>query len=160
MACLHQRAAGERKIFSQIGLSFALIYATLIISDYFIQLTAVLPSIMSGETAGLALFSIYNPHGIFVAVESLGYLMLNAALLAVAGTFSEKSGPERALRLLFVIAFFLAAISFLGVMLGGSPIVVFEVIIIAIDVVVLIAAGFLLCRLFRGGEASQKTERS
>lgn len=43
MACIHYYASNEKKVFSLIGLSFALIYAAVITTDYFIQWTVVLP---------------------------------------------------------------------------------------------------------------------
>jgi hypothetical protein len=152
IACIHHQAPRDKKIFSQIGLSFALIYAGLIASDYFIQLTVVLPSILSKETEGLSLFSMYNPHGLFVALESLGYLMMNAALLSVAAVFAGRSRLERAIRWLFVIGFVLAVGSFGALSLAGYPIVVFEVVIIATNVTVLIVSGALLSLFFKRAE--------
>jgi hypothetical protein len=148
MACIHDRAPKEKKIFSQIGLSFALIYAALIMTDFFLQWTVVLPSIMKGETEGLSLFSMYNPRGIFIAVESLAYLMMNTALLAVASVFTGRDKLERCIRWLFVIGFFLAIGSFLIISAAGQPIVTFEVTIISINVVLLILAGIWLRKYF------------
>ena len=48
--------------------------------DYFLQLTVVVPSLQAGETDGLSLFTQYDPHGLFIAMEALGYLMLTVAL--------------------------------------------------------------------------------
>ena len=61
VACIHSYAADDRKVFSQIAVSFAVVYAAVITTDYFIRWTVVEPSILSGETAGLALFTQYNP---------------------------------------------------------------------------------------------------
>ena len=47
MVCIHHYASNEKKIFSQIGLSFALISATALITDYFIQISVIQPSVMS-----------------------------------------------------------------------------------------------------------------
>ena len=41
MAFIHCYASEDRKVFSLIGLSFAIVYATLISVNYFIQLTFV-----------------------------------------------------------------------------------------------------------------------
>jgi hypothetical protein len=81
MACIHYYASDD-KIFSQIGLSFSLAYSAVIITNYFIQWTVVQPSILSRETEGLSLFTQYNPHGIFVGLEGLGYSMMNVAFLS------------------------------------------------------------------------------
>jgi len=87
LVCVHRQTSEEKKVFSQIALCFAVIYATLTVSDFFIQWTVVLPSIVNNETADLSLFSIYNPHGIPIAIESLGYLMMNTSLLFLAPVF-------------------------------------------------------------------------
>jgi len=91
MVCIYREAAPGKRIFSQVALSFVLIYAGLTVSDFFLQWTVVLPSITSNETAQLSLLSIYNPHGIPVAIESLGYLLLDAALLFLAPVFRGRN---------------------------------------------------------------------
>ncbi|HVQ01740.1 MAG TPA: hypothetical protein VMT57_09545 [Candidatus Thermoplasmatota archaeon] len=152
VACIHRLAPHDKKVFSQIGLSFAVIYAGLIVADYFLQWTVILPSIVSNETEALSLFSMYNPHGIFIAFESLGYLIMNVAFLFLAAVFSGPSRLHRAIRWLFIISFILAVGSFSLLTLAGYPIVVFEVVIITIIVVVLIVAGVLLSILFKRTE--------
>ena len=148
MACVHYYAADDRKVFSQVGLSFALVYAAVITMDYFIQWTVILPSILSRETEGLSLFTQYNPHGLFVALESLGYLMMNVAFLFAAAVFAGGR-LERALRWLFVTSFVLAVGSFGGLSLLRYDIVIFEVIIITINCILLIVSGALLSLLFK-----------
>jgi len=148
MACIHRYAPDGRKVFSQIGLSFALIYAAMITADYFIQWTVVVPSILSGEAEGLSLFTQYNPHGIFIALEGLGYLMMSVALLFAAAAFT-RGRLERAIRWLFIASFLLAIGSYLGLSLLRYDIVAFEVTILTINWVVLIVSGALLSVLFR-----------
>jgi len=148
MACIHYYAADDKKIFSQLGLSFALIYAAVITVDYFIQFVVVEPSILNGETASLSLFTEYNPHGIFIALEGLGYLMMSVALLFAAVVFAGGR-LERAVRWLFVASFVLAVGSLIGRSLLGYDIVAFEVTILTINWIVLIASGVLLSVLFR-----------
>ena len=156
IACIHVQAPADKKIFGQIGLSFALIYAGIITADYFIQLTVILPSILSNETEGLALFSMHNPHGLLVALESLGYLMMNTALLAISAVFAGRSRVERVIRWLFVISFVLAVGSFSVITLAGYEIVYFEIAIITINVIVLIASGALLSLFFKRIERMEK----
>ena len=148
MACIHYYAPVDRTIFSQIGLSFALVYAAVIMTDYFIQWTVVQPSMLSGETEGLSLFTQYNPHGIFIALEGLGYLMMNMAFLSAAPVFAGGR-LERAIRWVFVMSFVLAVGSFAGLSLLGYDIVAFEVTIITINCTALIVSGALLSVLFR-----------
>jgi hypothetical protein len=60
-------------------------------------------SLLRGELAGLSLLSQYNPHGVFIALEDIGYLMMSAALLFAAGVFTRRRRLERAVRRLFII---------------------------------------------------------
>jgi len=90
VACIHSYAADDRKVFSQIALSFAVVYAAVITTDYFIQWTVVEPSILGRETAGLALFTQYNPHGLVVSLGSLAYLMMNGAFFFAAAVFAGE----------------------------------------------------------------------
>lgn len=147
-ACIHAYAAEDKKVFGRICVSFAVVYAAVIMIDYFVQWTVIAPSIVAGQTANLALFTEYNPHGIFVALESLGYLAMQGALLFAAAVFTGGR-LERSLRWLFVISFVAAVGSFASLALLGYEIVTFEVTIIAISCVVLIVSGALLSVLFR-----------
>ena len=79
--CVHQHVSAEKKIFSQIGLSFSIISSTALLLDYFIQLSVIQPSIAKGETDGIAILTQYNPHGLFIAVEEIGYLMMGLTFL-------------------------------------------------------------------------------
>lgn len=45
MVSIHSYTSIESKIFSQISLSFALVYAAVITTDYFVQVTVVIPSL-------------------------------------------------------------------------------------------------------------------
>jgi hypothetical protein len=91
-ACIHTtHALNEKKVFSQIALSLATMCAVLLMADLLIQWTVVLPSTQSGETIGLSLFTQYNPHGIFVSLESLGYLMMSTAFLFLAPSSTKEN---------------------------------------------------------------------
>ncbi len=155
VACIHAFAREGKRFFSRIALSFALLYAGVIMVDYFIQLTVVAPSLQAGETAGLSLFTQYNPHGIFITFEALGYLLLSAALLFVAPVFGGGR-KERVIRWSFVLGFVLAVFAFLALPLVGQSIVAFEVTVLMIDWVVLILSGILLMLVFRGTARSER----
>lgn len=148
MACIHYYASYEKKIFSLIGLAFAVIYAALITIDYFLLWTVTLPSIISGETAGLSLLSMYNPHGIFVAIESLAYVMMGISLLAIAPVF-HGGRIEKVLKWIFIIGFILTITSLIGIILAGYDIVIHEIVVITIYCPVLIISGALLGIIFR-----------
>jgi hypothetical protein len=148
MACIHTIAAEPKKIYSRIGLSLAVVYAAVILVDYFLQFTVVVPSLEAGETDGLSLFTEYDPHGVFIALESLGYSMMSGALLFAAAVF-EGGRAERAIRRLFILSFVLAVAAFVGIALLGHTLVGFEVAVLMITWIVLIASGTLLAVVFR-----------
>ena len=147
-ACIHAYASEPRKIYSRIALSFALVYAVVILIDYFVQFAVVVPSLQAGETDGLTLLTQYNPHGLFIALESLGYFAMSTAFLFAAPVF-DGGRAERAIRGLFVLGFALAVAAFVWLGMLGHDFVAFEVIVLTINWSVLLASGVLLCVLFR-----------
>ncbi len=148
MACIHSYARSDRKVFSHIALSFAVIYATIILIDYFIQFTIVIPSILTGEMAGLSLFTQYNPNGFFIAFETLGYSMMSGAFLFI-GTVFAGGKLESALRWIFIAGFVVAFLFFVALGLLKYDLVAFEVTILTINWIVLIVSGVLLSVMFR-----------
>ena len=156
MACIHRSADGDKKLFSLIGLSFALVSTAVISMDYFIQLTVMQPSLLQGEMDGLALFSQYNPHGIFIALEELGYLMLALAFFFAALVFTQVGRLEQSIRWVFIagsLGTFVAFIS-LTLLYGNDLEYRFEVTAITITWITLIVSGILLAILFRRREHS------
>jgi hypothetical protein len=159
MASIHAWAPEPQKTFCRIGLAFAVAYAVVISVDYFVQFTVVIPSLQSGETEGLSLFTQYNPHGLFIAGEALGYLMMSVALLWAAPVFAAGR-IERAMRWLFVAGFALAVAAFIGFWLVGHDLVAFEVAVLSINWIVLIVSGALLSIVFRRAARSTRRQRS
>ena len=147
VACIHSYAPRARRMFSRAALAFAVAYAVVIMLDYFTQIAVVVPSLQSGQTQGLSLFTQYNPHGFFIALEALGYLMLSSALLFAAAVFTGGR-LERAIRWLFSLSFGLAVIAFVGLYLLGRDLIAFEVTILLINWIALIPSGVLLCVVF------------
>lgn len=151
MACIQFHADNNKKVFSQIGLCFTLISAAAITMDYYIQLSVVQPSLLKGETEGLALFSQYNPHGIFIALEDLGYLMMSLAFLFAGAVFAGRQRLERAIRWLFFSSALAAIGAFiiLSLIYGPDLEYRFEVLVITINWITLIAVGVLLSIFFK-----------
>ena len=134
VAAVHAYAPGPRRIFSPIALAFALAYAVVIGVDYFTQFAVVIPSLQAGETEGLSLFTQYNPHGL--------------ALLFAAPVFSGGR-IQRAIRWLFVVGFVLAVAALVALWIVGGDLIAFEVAVLSINWIVLIASGMLLSLVFR-----------
>lgn len=151
MACIYHYASDDQKLFSSIGLSFAVLAAAMITIDYFVQLTVVQASLLRGETDGLSLISQYNPHGIFIALEALGYLLMSVAFVFAAAVFTGNDWVERALRWLLIAGFVFAVGSLIVLSLryGNDLEYRFEVAIILIDWLVLVVSGILLSVVFK-----------
>ena len=151
MTCIHYYADDGKKIFSQIGLCFAIISAVVITTDYFIHLAVIQPSLLKGETEGLALFSQYNPHGIFIALEDLGYLMMSLAFLFAGIVFVKDERRVSALRWLFIPSSLISIGAFIVLTLiyGQNLEYRFEATIITINWITLIVAGIMLSIFFK-----------
>ena len=148
---IHSYASSQKKIFSQVGLSFALIAAVILAIDYYIQFSVIPMSLMNNETEGLAVLIQYNPHGVFLALEELGYLVMSLSFLFMAPVFTNRGRLESAVGWVFVIAFILAIVSLtvISFSYGLDRQDRFEVAILSIDWLVLIINGVLLSIVFR-----------
>lgn len=150
MVSIHFYAPEQKRIFSQVGLCFALIAAVILVADYYIQFSVIPMSLTNSETEGLPLLIQYNPHGVFLALEEAGYLLMSLSFLFMAPVFG-KSRLESAVRWIFVIAFILAILSLVGISIayGLERQDRFEVIVLSINWLVLITSGVLLSIVFR-----------
>ena len=151
MVCIHYYASSGRRIFSHTGLSLALIAAMILIVNYFVQVSVVQPSLIKGETEGLALLSQYNPHGLFISLEEIGYLLMTVSFITVSPVFPSVDRLHKTLRVTFVSGFLLAvsALAFVSMRYGIMREYVFEVIIISIVWLELILTSLLLAKFFK-----------
>lgn len=151
VTCIHHYASAERKIFSQIALCFAVISAAALSINYFIQLAVMQPSFLKGELEGLSLFSQYNPHGIFIALEDIGYLIMGVAFLFIAHVFGRRERLERAIWLVFIISSVLAVGSLIifALLYGSDLEYRYEVVVLLVDWIALIVSGVLLSVVFK-----------
>jgi hypothetical protein len=100
MFCIHNFAAPDRKILSQIALAFAVVCTGILSLHYYIQLTVVQQGLLSNQTNGLWLLATPNPNSLFWTFAALGYGFMGFALLFAAPIFKEKT--QRKIKLLFV----------------------------------------------------------
>ncbi len=84
IASIRAGATDDRQLLADIGLAFATLYAAIAMTNYFIQLVAVGPSISSGNARGLEFLAMTNPSGLFIPLEGLGYLLQQVSMLFVA----------------------------------------------------------------------------
>lgn len=157
LVCVHHAAAPAARVFSGLTVALATVSTAGLLADYIIQLTVLQPSLRRGETDGLSLFSQYNPHGIFIALENLGYLLLGLAMLTTAAVFTGRSRLERGLRWLLLTggALTVIALPVLAVVYGTDLEYRYEVAGIALTWVTLIASGILLARWFGPAEGER-----
>jgi hypothetical protein len=149
-ACVRQRAADGRKVFGTIGLCLSSVSFTVIAMDYFIQLRTVQPALLRGELDGLAILSQYNPHGVFIALEELGFLVMGLSFAFLALSL----GPprlERVTRWVYLVASALMVAAFVGMSwyFGFGLEYRFEVTAISIGWLTLMISGLLLAFVFR-----------
>jgi hypothetical protein len=151
IACVYQYASDYKKISGLIGLSFSIASALLLIADYFVQISVVQPSLVNGETEGIAILTQYNPHGVFIALEEIAYIMMSIAFITLVPVFSGSDKLKSAIRWVFIISFILIIVSFSLITLkyGIKREYRFEVAAITIEWMALIASGILVGILFR-----------
>jgi hypothetical protein len=151
VSSIHAHASQQKKVYSQTGLSFALIAAGVLLGDYYVQFSVVPISLINGQTEGIALLTQYNPYGAFIVLEELGYLLMALSFVFLAPVFAKEGRLASAVRWVFVGGFvltviFLAAIS---AIYGLERMDRFEIAAISIAWLVLLINGILLGFLFR-----------
>ncbi len=145
---LHSRSTERMRLVSQLGVALALMAGLLNVGNYFTQLAVVQPSLLAGETQGIALLTQYNPNGLFIALEELGYLLLSASLSCLAPGMPRRSGLERWTARLFVAGAVANVLGFCAILFayGHARGYRFEILVISVDWLVLIAGSLLMAR--------------
>jgi hypothetical protein len=141
----HFIANTAKKLFTFLSTSFALISSTVLLIAYFTQFSVVPISVMKGETEGIALITQYNEHGLFIAMEELGYITMSIALFFLAFAFSKDTRIERGIRIILFIQLSLIILAFVfySIRFGIERSYLFEVAAITINWVVIIIVGIL-----------------
>lgn len=111
----------------------------------------VIPSsLANNEKEGLALLIQYNPHGLFIALEELGYILMAVSLGFLIPAFKAKSKSIFAVRTILIISTVIAVISFIAILglYGINKQDRFEIAIISIEWLCLIVVGFIISRIY------------
>jgi hypothetical protein len=87
MVSIHHYAVPEKKVWSQLGLSFAVIYAVMCSLTYYIQLTFVQNNYLPIAEAAVLPF-VFIPGTPIFAQDMLGYAFMCAATFAAAPVFA------------------------------------------------------------------------
>lgn len=163
VASIHRSAPARAQDYTTVALAFAVMSAGIFSADFYIQIAVLQPSLLRGEWEGVALLTQNNPHGVFIALEELGYLLMSLAFLFAAPVFGGRRWVERVLRWLFV----LAALLTLGgwgvyqTVYGYEVEYRFEVFAISVNWLTLLVAGVLLALWFRArrGAVAERQEQ-
>ena len=87
MTSIHYHAPAEKKVWSHLGLSFAVIYAVMCTLTYYIQLTFVANNYLPVAKEAVLPF-VFLPGTPLFAQDMLGYAFMTAATLAAAPVFT------------------------------------------------------------------------
>lgn len=150
--CLERWSLCIERVLGRVGSTLAAVSFAVISVDYFIQLRTVQASLSLGESGGLSIISQYNPHGVFIALEELGFLLMGISFAFIAFSLGP-SRLERASRRVFWFSSSLIIAAFLGLSLyfGSTLEYRFEVAAISITWLTLVINGVLLALIFRAG---------
>ena len=152
MSCIHFYSSDDKKIWSWLGLIYAIMYGAVLSTNYWLLATVVRESILKGYTEGLAWFVIGSPHSITNTIEGIGYGFMGLAALFVGPVF-EGGRLERIIKWLFIING-IAGIA--GVAFGGASIMAATWVSLAVWVITFPLATILVAILFKRGIASYK----
>lgn len=86
MVCINQRAVEERKIWSQMGLAIAIMYATLNATVYFVEMTLGIPNALAGTTSN-AVITNFGFGSYLWTIDVFGYALMSLATLLAVPTF-------------------------------------------------------------------------
>lgn len=152
LAGLLHDVPAPRRLPARIAQTSAVVAAAILTVDYYVQFTTVQASLVRGEVdAGLSLLSQYNPHGLFVAMEDLGYATMLVAFLFSARAIDGDSRPARALRWVLGVSGTLGVVMFVALVavLGRDLEYWFEITGLALSWITLIPAGVLAAVILR-----------
>lgn len=154
---IHAHAPATRRVFTATGVLFATIAVIVLVLDYAIQLMVMQPSLLAGQAEGLSVFSQYNPHGVFIAMENVGYVSMAVAFVLLAPAFADPTRLDRILRWLLTVAGGLTVLLLVVMAIGfGADLEYrFEVAAISITWITLTVAAGLLSAWMRRGPSTR-----
>ncbi|MEE4274319.1 MAG: hypothetical protein V2J16_00405 [Thermoleophilia bacterium] len=158
VAAVHEWAPADRKVWSLLALCVATVAAAVLLVDYYLQVTVMQVSLEKGQLDGWAMLTMYNPNGVFIALEELGYLLMSLVFLCLAPVYARKTRLERAIRWLFTlsVASSVVALVVVSAVRGIDRGDTFEIAVISIVWLTLIAAGPLLSLAFRRADSQDR----
>ncbi|MBN9113582.1 MAG: hypothetical protein J0I34_32990 [Pseudonocardia sp.] len=125
----------------------AVVGATVLVVDYAVQLMVVQPALLAGQPDGLVAWSQYNPHGLFLALENVGYAVFGAVFVLLGVALTGLPGAFTRIARAVLLAgggLIVVALVVLTAVYGAALDVRFEVTGLTLALLVLVLAGGLL----------------
>lgn len=139
-------------------LAFLALGAGMLVADCGLQLFVAQPSLLAGETAGLELLSQYNPHGLFIGLENVGYAApaIGFIFLFLAVTLPGHGRVMGTARRVFAVGGILTWAAWIGFAAGDRAMLEyrFEVARFSLPWLVLVDISLLLAAAFRRDPAA------
>ena len=151
VAALRSATPNSNPVSGTVAVAMASLVAAVLVPTYFVQATVVPSSLAAGQTEGISLLTQYNPHGLFIAAEEIGYLLMSVSFLFLVPLIQWTGGMPRFVRWTYATGFAVPLVAFVAVVAvyGFDRQDRFEVIIISINWLVLIINSVLLTLIFR-----------
>lgn len=151
VVAVHQVTPGEKRHFSHISVLTATMSALVLIITYFTQVSVIQPALLAGESDGISILSQYNPHGLFIVLEEIGFSLLVISLLFLTPVFNSPVNRERLIRWTFILGFLFSVTAFVVItaVYGINREYRFEIAIITIAWIELIISGTGLAIFFK-----------
>lgn len=151
MVAIRAVFAAKGETLGLLAIALAVAATVVLTTTYFTQLSVVPASLAAGETEGIALITMYNPHGWFIAMEEVGYLLMSLSFVVAAVIISGSERLIRLVRWVFAAGFVVPVVMLVAYSLayGLDRQDRFEVVVLSSDWLVLIINGVLLGLIMR-----------
>lgn len=151
VVALRTTSKNRDSVSGTVAVVLAGLVAAVLVPMYFVQASVVPSSLAAEQTEGISLLTQYNPHGLFIAVEEIGYLLMSLSFLFLVKLIDWDGMLSKIVRWAFVAGFAIPLVSFIAIaaVYGFDRQDRFEIIVIAVNWLVLIVNGLLLAVILR-----------
>jgi hypothetical protein len=141
----------HKSISTHIALMLSVISAAVHSINYFIQLAVVQPSLLKDELESLILLSQYNPHGVFIALEDLGYFLMGLSFGFLSLSFVRTGKLIKSIKYIYLSSSVItvAGLIIMAFWYRSDLEYRYEVLSLTLDWLVLIVTGVLLFFYFK-----------
>lgn len=102
LIAIEAHATAGRLVLARTATGLGTIATTTLAITYGLQLTVAQPKLARGETDGLSLLTQYNPDGLFIGLENVGYTGMALAFLLMGLAIEPSGRSDRVLRWILV----------------------------------------------------------